>query len=94
MTAAPLEFSKPDKARFPGLPLAYEALKAGGVAPTVYNASNEAAVQLFFEHRLRFLDIARKVEEALEAVPNVRRPALGDIYEADRLAREFVMKGQ
>ncbi len=92
LTAAPLEFSKPDKARFPGLPLAYEALKAGGVAPTVYNASNEAAVQLFFEHRLRFLDIARKVEEALEAVPNVRKPALGDIYEADRRAREFVLR--
>ncbi len=94
LTAAPLEFSKPDKARFPGLPLAYEALKAGGVAPTVYNASNEAAVQLFFEHKLRFLDIARKVEEALEAVPNVRRPALEDICEADRRAREFVVKGR
>lgn len=94
LTATPLEFSKPDRARFPGLPLAYDALKAGGTAPTVYNASNEAAVELFFMRKLGFLDIARKVEAALAAIPNVSRPALEDIYEADRRAREFVMKGQ
>lgn len=90
LTHGPLEFSKPDRARFPGLALAYDALKAGGLAPTVYNASNEAAVELFFAHRLSFLDIARRVEDALEYVPNKTGPALNDIFEADRSARSFV----
>lgn len=91
LTRAPLEFFEPDGERFPGLGLAYAALKAGGVAPCVYNAANEAAVQLFFEEKLGFLDIAREVENALCAVPSVSSPTLGDIYEADRLARECVL---
>ena len=36
---------------FRGLKLAYEAGKAGGSPPTVFNAANELAVSLFLEKK-------------------------------------------
>ncbi len=67
-TLGRLEFYPPDPVRFPALRLAREALRAGGGAPTILNAANEAAVALFLDRRLGFLDIAWVVEEALAAL--------------------------
>src|SRR5580692_9049773 len=62
-----LTFEAPDYARFPGLRLAYDALRAGGGATTVYNAANEVAVAAFIAGKIRFGAIARLVEATLEA---------------------------
>jgi 1-deoxy-D-xylulose-5-phosphate reductoisomerase len=59
-----LEFSEPDRARFPCLDLAYEAAHRGGTAPAVLNAANEVAVRAFLEHRIGFADIPRVIEYA------------------------------
>ena len=61
-----LEFEPPDERRFPSLRLARHALRQGGVAPTLLNAANEAAVAAFLEGRIGFLDIARTVEHVLD----------------------------
>ncbi|MGO4715683.1 1-deoxy-D-xylulose-5-phosphate reductoisomerase [Bradyrhizobium sp. 2TAF24] len=61
-----LTFEVPDLNRFPGLRLAYDALRAGGGAPTVYNAANEVAVAAFVDRKIRFGMIARLVEATLE----------------------------
>lgn len=50
----------------PMLDLAYQSCQAGGAAPVIYNAANEAAVQLFRERRISFLDIPVTVEQALQ----------------------------
>jgi 1-deoxy-D-xylulose-5-phosphate reductoisomerase len=62
-----LTFEAPDFARFPGLRLAYDALRAGHCATTVYNAANEVAVAAFVKEQIRFGAIARLVEETLNA---------------------------
>jgi len=62
-----LTFEAPDFARFPGLRLAYDALRAGNGATTVYNAANEVAVAAFVKEQIRFGAIARLVEETLNA---------------------------
>ncbi|HEY0331032.1 MAG TPA: 1-deoxy-D-xylulose-5-phosphate reductoisomerase [Rhodopseudomonas sp.] len=62
-----LTFEAPDYARFPGLKLAYDALRAGNGATTVYNAANEIAVAAFIAQRIRFGAIARLVEETLNS---------------------------
>src|SRR6201996_1191960 len=62
-----LTFEEPDYERFPGLRLAYEALRTGHGATTVYNAANEIAVAAFIAGRIRFGAIARLVEATLEA---------------------------
>jgi 1-deoxy-D-xylulose-5-phosphate reductoisomerase len=61
-----LTFEAPDFERFPGLRLAYDALRTGNGATTVYNAANEVAVAAFIQHQIRFGAIARLVEATME----------------------------
>ena len=82
-----LSFEHPDPQRFPCLPLAYAALRAGGTAPAVLNAANEVAVAAFLAGRLPFNAIPRVIEATLEAVPPGRADDLGEILAADRAAR-------
>ena len=60
-----LTFQKPDFDRFPCLKLAYEAMNAGGAAPCVLNAANEAAVAAFLDEQIKFTDIAKTVAHCL-----------------------------
>jgi 1-deoxy-D-xylulose-5-phosphate reductoisomerase len=61
-----LTFEAPDFERFPALRLAYDALRTGRGATTVYNAANEIAVAAFASKQIRFGAIARLVEATLE----------------------------
>lgn len=61
-----LTFEEPDLKRFPGLRLAFEALRTGKGATTVFNAANEVAVAAFAGGKIRFGAIARLVEATLE----------------------------
>ena len=87
----PLTFGEPDLDTFRCLALALEAARTGGTAGAILNGANEAAVGLFLEGKIGFLDIADKVALAMEQVATVQDPALGDILEADRAAREAVL---
>ena len=54
---ATLTFSRPDTETFECLPICRQALRKGGLFPVVANAANEAAVQLFLEEKISFLEI-------------------------------------
>ncbi len=82
-----LSFERPDSKRFPCLPLAYQALAAGGSAPTLLNAANEVAVEAFLDGRLSFLAIADVIAAVLDAVPSLPLPDLDAVLGADRVAR-------
>jgi 1-deoxy-D-xylulose-5-phosphate reductoisomerase len=84
---ARLSFEKPDFARFPCLALAFQALRAGGNAPTVLNAANEVAVAAFLEGRLPFTAIADVIAATLDAVPNAAADDLDAIRAEDERAR-------
>ena len=73
--------------RFPALRLARLALQAGQGAPTILNAANEAAVALFLDRRLGFLDIAAVVEETLAALGNPAITGLDAVLALDAAAR-------
>ncbi len=62
-----LTFEEPDLKRFPGLRLAFDALRTGKGATTVYNAANEIAVAAFIGGQIRFGAISRLVETTLNA---------------------------
>ncbi len=83
-----LHFERPDLQRFPCLRLAYEALKAGGTAPTVLNAANEVAVASFLSGALGFSRIPALIEAVLSDVPCGPVSDLEDVLAADRVARE------
>ncbi len=84
-----LTFEKVDRENFPCLGLAYEAGRRGGVAPAVFNAANESAVEAFRRERIGFLEIAAVIERTLARAPEVADPSLKEILEADRWARRF-----
>ncbi len=87
-TLSALHFEKPDTERFPGLLLAYEALHSGGRMTTILNGANEVAVDAFLHDRIRFGNIVQLVGDVMETVPNCTVKTIGDIFEADRMARE------
>ena len=89
---AALEFHAPDTTRFPCLRLAYDALAAGGTAPTVLNAANEVAVEAFLARRLPFPGIAQTIRAVLDALPATAADSLDALQEADRRAREAARK--
>ena len=87
----PLTFGTPDLEAFPCLALALEAAKTGGTAGAILNGANEGAVAQFLAGKIGFLDIPAKVEKALSRIKAVQNPAMQDILDADRAAREIVM---
>jgi 1-deoxy-D-xylulose-5-phosphate reductoisomerase len=82
-----LSFERPDPARFPCLPLAYAALRAGGTAPAVLNAANEVAVQAFLARRLPFTGIGRVIETTLAKCEAGAARDLEAVLDADARAR-------
>jgi 1-deoxy-D-xylulose-5-phosphate reductoisomerase len=84
---AKLEFEQVDNEKFPCLGLAFEAGSRGGVAPAVFNAANEVAVDLFSHDKIGFTGIPRVIEQTLAAAPQIDEPSLDDIFEVDSWAR-------
>jgi 1-deoxy-D-xylulose-5-phosphate reductoisomerase len=83
-----LDFEAPDLARFAALQLAREALEAGGAAPVVLNAANEVAVASFLKGAIRFPEIAKTVQAALNEANYDAPCSIGDVLEIDRMTRE------
>jgi 1-deoxy-D-xylulose-5-phosphate reductoisomerase len=83
-----MDFEQPDLQRFPCLRLAYEAIKAGGIMPTVLNAANEIAVEAFLNEQVRFTDIAKIIERSMAKFSADRADSLDVILRADRQARD------
>ncbi len=90
LSCPPLTFQRPDPEAFRCLGLALECAERGGTSTAILNGANEAAVGLFLEDKIGFLDIPRLVEEALARVPVLDGPGLDQILEADRAARQAV----
>ena len=83
-----LSFEPVDLNRFPCLSLSYQALAAGGLAPTILNAANEVAVDSFLNHGIRFTQIAELVERVLNQTQVSGAMSLDGILEADKAARQ------
>ena len=89
-TIKDLTFEQPNLDTFPCLRLAIEAGRKGGTYPTVLCAADEVAVELFLSQRIKFIDIAQLVEQALEEHQAIPLPNLEEIMAADNWAREKV----
>lgn len=87
-----LTFEPPDFGTFTCLKLAIEAGRRGGTYPAVLCAADEIAVELFLSNRIRFIDIARYIEQSLEQHQATANPYLEDIMAADNWARAKVLK--
>lgn len=84
-----LTFEEVNETVFPAFALARHAVKVGGTMPCVFNAANEEAVALFLEDKIRFLDIYRSVEHAMQ-VHSPSEVTLNNLVLSDSVARETV----
>ena len=85
-----ITFEEPDTKTFRGLPLAYEAMKKGGNMPTVFNAANEAAVALFLQEKISYLQITEIIEECMQHSTYIESPGVDQILTTEAEVRERV----
>ena len=78
-----LDFEEPDMDTFYALALAYEAGRAEGTLPTVFNAANELAVKMFLNREIKYLEITQIIEDCMRAHKNKENPTLQEILEAE-----------
>lgn len=89
-TLKELTFEKPSLELFPNLRHAYTALAEGGNIPCVVNAANEICVAAFLEERIKFTDMPKLIERAMEKATYILKPTLDDYLETDKEIREMV----
>jgi len=87
-----LTFHSPDMKLFRALALGFEAARAGGAAPVVLNAANEAAVAEFLAGRIKFHMIVELIEHCLDKNKFRSTASLDEILAADRWARNEVVE--
>ena len=78
-----LTFEQPDLETFYGLRLAYEAGRAGGTMPTVFNAANERAVSLFLDRKIKYLEIPEIIHYCMDAHKRKEAPTVEEILSAE-----------
>ena len=84
----PLEFEAPDRDAFPCLGLAYDAGRAGELAPAVLNAANEVAVEAFLDRRIAWVGIPDVLNAVLSRHDGGRADGVDAVIDADRWARQ------
>ena len=86
-----ITFDVADDETFRCLAACKRAIGKGGLAPCAANGANEEAVRLFLEDKIGFLDIGRLVEAVVDSDRFGGSYTLEDVYECDRMARQFVL---
>ena len=89
-TMKELTFEQPDTERFPNLQLAYQALTMGGNMPCVLNAANEVCVDAFLKEKIKFTEMSRLIERAMQSVDYRLKPTLDNLFDTDKQTRRMV----
>jgi len=79
-----LTFLPIEPERYPLFYLGLEIARMGGIMPTVMNAANEAALELFINGRITFPHIHRVIRDTVSAFSNIPDPDLETILAVNR----------
>ncbi len=85
-----LTFAEPDTDTFKALALAFRAGRCGGNMPCIFNGADEAAVELFLKGKIKYLDIADIIEEAMDNFSFIENPTIEEILNTDKQVKEWV----
>jgi 1-deoxy-D-xylulose-5-phosphate reductoisomerase len=88
IAAGPLTFEPVRTDIFRALSSGFAAGRAGGPAPAVFNAANEAAVAAFLDGAIPFGGISDTIERVLDAHVPTPATSVEAVRAADRWARE------
>jgi 1-deoxy-D-xylulose-5-phosphate reductoisomerase len=86
-TAHTWTFEPLDDTAFPAVALARHVGSAGGTAPAVYNAANEACLEAFIRGGLPFLAIVDTVAKVVEEHQVTAAGSVDEVLAADAWAR-------
>ena len=86
-----MEFRKIESRRYPIWEIKDEILQNPKLG-VVINAANEIGVAKFLRGEMKFLDISKNTIKAYQKFENSKINSLEDIFEIDRVVREFVKK--
>ncbi len=79
-----LSFSEVERERFPLFFLACEIGKEGGILPTILNSANEAAIDLFLNDKIGFLQIFGLIDQIVNKENNIKSPDLETIFAVNK----------
>ena len=85
-----ITFEAPDMVNFEGLALAYEAGRAGGTLPAVFNAANERAVEKFLNREIGYLSITEMIRASMEHHRVISGPSVDEILAAEQETYDFI----
>jgi len=84
-----LTFDKPDFTKYPCLKIAFDILKNDKSSYFIaLNGANEIAVESFLNRNIKFIDIAKIIEEVLNLIEPKDVNSIEEIVEFDRYVRE------
>ena len=89
-TLTGLSIGQADEETFRCLAACRKAAEKGGLAPCAANGANEEAVALFLQDKISFLDIGRLVEGCVDSDSFAGGYSLDDVYQCDKMARQYV----
>lgn len=89
---AKLTFIEPNLEKFSALQIARHVLKEGGSAPIVFNAANEVLVSKFLKRLIKFTDIIKFINKALDIIPLTQPTTIEEIIMVDQTTREVINK--
>ena len=78
--------------RYPLVGIAYQVIEKGGNLGAIFNASNEVAVRAFLDHKIKFLDIDKIINQSLKDVAYIAKPSLQDLLNTHQIATELALK--
>ncbi len=87
-----LTFRLPDQERFPCIGLAYDAIRMGGLMPTVLNAANEVAVEAFLDRKIGFLEIPAVIRKTMSQFEAQEYQTLEEVLRTDLKARKVARR--
>jgi 1-deoxy-D-xylulose-5-phosphate reductoisomerase len=87
---ANLELSKKGLEKFKCIDLAFEAINLGGSYPTILNVSNDLAVDLFLNKKIRFLDIPKIIKDCMSRHNYIEFPLLSDILSLTKWTESYI----
>jgi 1-deoxy-D-xylulose-5-phosphate reductoisomerase len=90
--AMQLSWKPADMDRYPALQLGFEVARKGGTCGAVLNAANEAAVELFLNHKIKLTEIATICRQVLDHHHYSPTPNLSELLELDRWGRNEVQR--
>lgn len=87
-----LSFSNITPERYPLFFHTIKHCKKDGLYPTIINGINEAAIKLFLQNKIQFLDISKLVIALTDKFPNKQEPSLEEIIKTNNEVFAFTLK--